>query len=339
MKDNSKESASGHSSRKGIGPNITVIGGGTGLSVILRGMKKVTENLTAIVTVADDGGGSGILREDLGMLSPGDIRSCILAMADEEGTMQELLKYRFPEGRYAGQSFGNLLIAALDGIYGDFETAVSKASEILRIRGSVLPVTTQNVTLCAQLENGNIICGESRIPEEVISAKSGIRRVFLKPEDSIATNAVIHAILESDIIVFGPGSLYSSIIVNLLVGGVREAVQQSCARKILICNVMTQPGETDEYTVCDHVNRVNEYIGSEVLEYVIANNKEIEEGQLKLYREDGAKQILPSKLDKAYLKGKKIRLIENDFTDIKMGYIRHDAERIANVIVGLTHEY
>jgi len=260
-------------------------------------------------------------------------------MADEEGTMQELLKYRFCEGRYAGQSFGNLLLAALDGIYGNFETAVSKASEILRVRGYVLPVTTQNVTLCAELENGEVVYGESRIPAKVISDKSRIRRVFLKPENSSATKAAIRAILESDVIVLGPGSLYSSIIVNFLVGGIREAIQRSCARKILICNIMTQPGETDNYTVSDHVNKVNEYIGREVIEYVIANNKQIEEVELQTYKEDGARQILPTKIDKAYLRGKKIRLIENNFTDIKMGYIRHDAERIANVIVGLTHEY
>ncbi|MEA4988391.1 MAG: gluconeogenesis factor YvcK family protein [Anaerovorax sp.] len=325
--------------QKGNGPRITVIGGGTGLSVILRGMKKVTENLTAVVTVADDGGGSGILREDLGMLSPGDIRSCILAMADEEGTMQELLKYRFCEGRYAGQNFGNLLIAALNGNYGNFETAVAKASEILRVRGRVLPVTTEDVTLCAELENGEVICGESRIPERVISAKSGIRRVFLKPTRTIATKAAIHAILEADVIVLGPGSLYSSIIVNFLVGGIGEAIQQSPARKILICNVMTQPGETDGYTVSEHVKKANEYIGREVIEYVIANNKQIKEEKLRPYMKDGSRQILPTKTDKLYLNEKKIRLIENDFTDIKLGYIRHDAERIANVIVGLTHEY
>lgn len=339
MKEISNKIPNSYFCKQGIGPKITVIGGGTGLSVILRGMKKVTENLTAVVTVADDGGGSGILREDLGMLSPGDIRSCILAMADEEGTMQELLKYRFCEGRYAGQSFGNLLIAALNGIYGNFEAAVAKASEILRVRGRVLPVTTEDVTLCAELENGEIICGESRIPERVISEKSRIHRVFLKPDKSIATKAAIHAILEADVIVLGPGSLYSSIIVNFLVGGIGEAIQKSFARKILICNVMTQPGETEGYTVSEHVKKANEYIGKEVIEYVIANNKRIAEEKLRPYMKDGAQQIIPTKLDKEYLKEKDITLIENDFTDIKLGYIRHDAERIANVIVGLTHEY
>lgn len=322
-----------------VGPKITVIGGGTGLSVILRGMKKVTDNLTAVVTVADDGGGSGILREDLGMLPPGDIRSCILAMADVEGTMLELLKYRFCEGRYAGQCFGNLLIAALNGIYGNFETAVAKANEILRVRGRVLPVTTEAVTLCAELENGEIIFGESRIAERVISVNVAIRRVFLKPTNPIATKAAIHAILEADVIVLGPGSLYSSIIVNFLVEGIGEAIQNSFARKILICNVMTQPGETDGYTVAQHVQESNEYIGRDVIEYVIANNKRVEEEKLRPYVKDGAQQIIPTALDKAYLKEKDIGLIENDFTDIKLGYLRHDAERIANVIVGLTHEY
>lgn len=320
-------------------PAITVIGGGTGLSVILRGMKKVTDNLTAVVTVSDDGGGSGVLRKDLGMLPPGDIRSCILAMADEEGPMQELLKYRFPEGRYAGQNFGNLLIAALNGIYGSFEEAVVKTSEILRVRGTVLPVTTESIKLCAELEDGSIICGESRIPSEVISRKSQIRHVFLQPEKPVATKGAIHAILDADILVFGPGSLYSSIVANFMVDGVAEAVRQSFARKVLICNVCTQPGETDGYTVSDHVNRVNDYIGEDTVEYVIANNYKVDPEHMRSYAEDGAQLVLPTPLDRAYLKGKGVKLVENNFTDIRMGYIRHDAERIANLVMGLAQDF
>lgn len=324
--------------QKGLGPKVTVIGGGTGLSVILRGMKRVTDNLTAVVTVSDDGGGSGILREDLGMLPPGDIRSCILAMADEEGPMQELLKYRFPEGRYAGQNFGNLLIAALNGIYGNFEEAVAKANEILRVRGTVLPVTGESVELCARLADGTVVCGESKIPDAVISRESPISSVFLKPENPIGTKGAIRAILEADILILGPGSLYSSIVTNFLVAGIPEAIQHSYGRKILICNVMTQPGETDGYTVADHVKRVNGYIGQDAVEYVIANNYMVDDESMSAYAKDGAELILPTSLDRAYLKSKGIKLIEHNFTDIQYGYIRHDAERIANIVIGLLQD-
>jgi uncharacterized cofD-like protein len=317
------------------GPGIVVIGGGTGLSVILRGMKKVTNNLTAVVTVADDGGGSGKLREDLGMLPPGDVRSCLLAMADEEGLMQELLRYRFTEGMLEGQSFGNLLIAALNGICGNFEEAVAKASEILRVRGRVLPVTGRDVHLCAVLENGAYVCGESKIQPEVLRQNSPIAKVFLKPEKPEATEMAIAAIQQADLVLMGPGSLFTSIIPNFLVDGIPEAIKKSMARKVLVCNMMTQPGETDRYTVWDHTARAAEYLGKNIIEFVIANNKLIDAEALKPYNEDGAEQIVPTGEDRKKLQEHGITLIENDFAEIKKGYIRHDADRIANVVYGL----
>ncbi len=317
------------------GPGIVVIGGGTGLSVILRGIKRITDDLTAVVTVADDGGGSGKLREDLGMLPPGDIRSCLLAMADEEGLMQELLRYRFTEGMLEGQSFGNLLIAALNGICGNFEEAVAKTNEILRVRGQVLPVTGRNVHLCAVLEDGAYICGESKIQPEVIRRKSPIAKVFLKPEKPEATEKVLEAISQADLILMGPGSLFTSIIPNFLVDGIPEAIRASMARKILVCNMMTQPGETDHYTVWDHAAKAAEYLGGHIIEFVIANNKRIDAEALKPYREDGAEQIIPSEEDRRRLLENGITLIENDFAEIKKGYIRHDADRIASVVYGL----
>lgn len=317
------------------GPRIVVIGGGTGLSVILRGIKKITDDLTAIVTVADDGGGSGILREDLGMLPPGDIRSCLLAMADEEGLMQALLKYRFTEGMLEGQNFGNLLIAALNGICGNFEDAVAKASEILRVRGQVIPVTGSNVRLWAVLEDGMLICGESKIQPEVLRRKSPIAKVFLKPEKPAATGMALEAIRNADLIMLGPGSLFTSIIPNLLVDGIADAIRRSTGRKILVCNMMTQPGETDHYTVWDHAARVEEYLGDNIIEYVIANNKVIDAESLKPYNEDGAQQIVLSDEDRRSLHEKGITLIENNFVDIKKGYIRHDADRIASVVYSL----
>lgn len=321
--------------RQHIGPRIAVIGGGTGLSVILRGIKKVTDNLTAVVTVADDGGGSGVLREDLGMLPPGDIRSCILAMADEEGLMQELLKYRFTEGRLEGQNFGNLLIAALNGICGNFEDAVAKTNEILRVRGQVLPVTGSDVQLCALLENGALVCGESKIQPEVLRQGSPIKRVFLKPERPAATEKAIEAIRGAELILMGPGSLYTSIIPNFLIDGIPEAIRHSTGRKVLVCNMMSQPGETDRFTVWDHAERAAEYLGENTIEYVIANNRVIDAESLKSYKEDGSEQIIPKDEDRRKLREKGISLIENNFVDIKKGYIRHDADRIASVVYSL----
>lgn len=317
------------------GPRIAVIGGGTGLSVILRGIKKVTDNLTAIVTVADDGGGSGKLREDLGMLPPGDIRSCLLAMADEEGLMQELLRYRFTDGMLEGQSFGNLLIAALNGICGNFEAAVAKTNEILRVKGQVLPVTSSDIRLCAVLENGTLVCGESKIQPEVLRQQSPIAKVFLEPEKPAATAGALEAIYKADLILMGPGSLFTSIIPNFLVDGISEAIREARGRKVLVCNMMTQPGETDCYTVWDHTARAAEYLGEENIEYVIANNKVIDKEALKPYNEDGAAQIVPSDEDRQRLRERGITLIENNFVEIKKGYIRHDADRIASVVYGL----
>lgn len=317
------------------GPRIAVVGGGTGLSVILRGMKRITDQLTAIVTVADDGGGSGVLREDLGMLPPGDIRSCILAMADEEGLMLELLKYRFTEGMLEGQSFGNLLIAALNGICGNFEEAVAKTHEILRVRGQVLPVTGTDIRLGAKLENGALVFGESQIQPEVIRQASPIQKVFLIPEKPAATKGAIEAIHNADILILGPGSLFTSIIPNFLVDGIADAVRQAAGRKILICNMMTQPGETDHFTVWDHVEKASQYLGEGVIEYVISNNTVIDEEALRPYNEDGAQQIIPTEADRFRLKEKGISLIENNFAEVKKGYIRHDADRIASVVYSL----
>ncbi len=318
-----------------VGPRIVVIGGGTGLSVVLRGIKRITDNLTAIVTVADDGGGSGKLREDLGMLPPGDIRSCILAMADEEGLMQELLRYRFTEGMLEGQNFGNLLIAALNGICGNFEDAVAKTNEILRVKGQVLPVTGSDVRLCAELENGAFVFGESKIQPEVLRQKSPIAKVFLKPERPAATEKALEAIRRADLILMGPGSLFTSIIPNFLVDGIPDAIGNAMGRKVLVCNMMTQPGETDRYTVWDHTAKASEYLGGNIIEYVIANNKVIDTEALKPYNEDGAEQIVPTKDDRRRLREQGISLIENNFVEIKQGYIRHDADRIASVVYGL----
>ena len=228
------------------------IGGGTGLSTMLRGLKRHTNNLTAIVTVADDGGGSGVLRQELGMPPPGDIRNCLEALANVEPLMSELLHYRFTEGSLRGQSFGNLFLAALNGISGSFDQAVSRMSQVLAITGTVLPVTTANVQLEAEFENGARVLGESKIFYCKKREDCRIRRVRLLPERPPALAPAIAAIEEADMILLGPGSLYTSIIPNLLVDGIAEAILRSDALKIYIANVMTQEGETEGYSNSDH---------------------------------------------------------------------------------------
>lgn len=321
------------------GPKIVVIGGGTGLSVILRGLKKVSRNISAIVTVADDGGGSGMLRDDYGILPPGDLRNCILALADEEDIMEKLLQYRFSEGRLAGQNMGNLFIAALADIYGDFEMAVEKLHDILRIKGHVLPVTTADVTLCAMLKNGHTIRGESRIPDEVKKQGSPIDYVFLDPPDVDALPRATDAILTADIVILGPGSLYSSIIPNLLVRGINNAICGTGAMKMLICNVMTQPGETDGYSVTDYTMAVEKYLGKGGIEYLLVNNHVCTEDELQSYSKDGmpSRQMLARDTDRAFLAEKGIVLIENNMIAVDDGYIHHDADRISNIIMAVYH--
>ena len=231
---------------------VVVIGGGTGLSTMLRGLKQYTSHITAIVTVGDDGGGSGKLREDLGMLPPGDIRNCILALADTEPLMEDLLQYRFTEGSLKGQCFGNLFLAAMAGISENFEDAVQKMSSVLAVKGKVLPVTLDDMKLVAELENGEIIEGESKIPSEVIVRKTRIKKLAIKPIDAKPLEEAIKAINNADVIIMGPGSLYTSIIPNLLVKGIPEAICKSPAKKVYISNVMTQPGETDGFKVSNH---------------------------------------------------------------------------------------
>ena len=235
------------------GPKVAVIGGGHGLSNMLRGLKQYTENISAIVTVADDGGGSGMLRQDLGMPPPGDIRSCMEALANTEPVMRELLHYRFTEGSLAGQSFGNLFLAALNGISPSFDAAVRRMSQVLAITGRVLPVTTADVQLEAEFENGATVVGESKIFYCKKQEDCRIRQVRLIPSRPKALPEAVRAIGEAELILLGPGSLYTSVIPNLLVDGISDAVCASDALKIYICNIMTQDGETEGMTASDHV--------------------------------------------------------------------------------------
>ncbi len=320
------------------GPRIVVIGGGTGLSVLLRGLKVNGDNhISAIVTVADDGGGSGMLRADLGMLPPGDVRNCILALADEEDIMEKLLQYRFRGGRLKGQNMGNLFLAALTDIYGDFELAVEKLHDILRIKGKVIPVTSSNVTLCARLENGKVVRGESQIPHAVCRMNSPIREVFLDPSGAKPLQSAVDAIFAADMIVLGPGSLYSSIIPNLLVNGISDAIQKAGGMKVLICNVMTQTGETDDYSVTDYTRAIERYLGEHVIEYILINDHICREEELRSYTDAGTRQMCATDEDRRELYKMGIIPIESNLIEISDGAVRHDAGRIANIILSLIH--
>ncbi|MGH4050664.1 MAG: gluconeogenesis factor YvcK family protein [Clostridium sp.] len=312
------------------GPKIVVIGGGTGLSTMLRGLKKYTNNITAIVTVADDGGGSGVLREDLGILPPGDIRNCILALADTEPLMEELLQYRFKDGRLKDQSFGNLFLAAMDGISNNFEEAVHKMSSVLAVTGKVIPVTLDNMTLKAKLKNGKIIDGESNIPTGVIENDSAIDEVFIEPKDARAIKEALTSINEADAIVLGPGSLYTSIIPNLLVKDIKNSLCKTKAIRIYVSNIMTQPGESDNYSVEDHIKAINKHTRCKVIDYVVVNTGEISSELKQKYNNDNSKLV---SINESLVKKQGIGIIKSDFVKIGKGYVRHDADKLASTLV------
>ena len=319
------------------GPKIVVIGGGTGTSVILRGLKKYTSNITAIITVTDDGGSSGKLREDLGMLPPGDIRSCILALADTEPIMEKLFQYRFEEGTLKGQNIGNLLIAAMNEITGNFEEAIRKTSDVLKVKGTVLPVTLDNITLIAELENGELVKGESQIPKVAMEKNLRIKKISLHPPKATPLKFALKAIKEADAIILGPGSLYTSIIPNLLVEGLVEGISETEALKIYIANIMTQPGETGYYNVMDHVQAIldhSNHVDKPIIDWIISNNGMIPEYLEEKYKIDGASIVLMEKETDKY----PYNFIIEDFIEVKKHYVRHDADKLAYLIYHLIAE-
>lgn len=316
------------------GPKVVVIGGGTGTSVILRGLKKYTSNITAIITVADDGGSSGKLREDLGMLPPGDIRSCILALADVEPIMEKLLQYRFEEGVLEGQSFGNLFIAAMNEITGNFEEAVRKTSDVLKVKGTVLPVTLDNIILVAELENGELVTGESQIPKVAMEKNLHINKISIHPPKATPVKFALKAIADADAIILGPGSLYTSIIPNLLVEGLVDGISASEALKIYITNIMTQPGETDNYNVMDHVQAILDHSNKTkqpIIDWIISNNGTIPDYLVEKYKVDGSSIVSYEKEPHKY----PYRFITEDFIEVKKHYVRHDADKLAYCIYHL----
>lgn len=318
------------------GPRVVIIGGGTGLSTICTGLKNYTNNITAIVTVADDGGGSGVLRDDLGMVAPGDIRNCLVALANTEPLMEELMEYRFKDGSLKGQSFGNLFLAAMDGVSENFEEAVSNMADVLAITGKVLPVTLQNVKINAKLENDQVVVGESHIPEVSILEGAKIKELFLSPKGAVCLPDVREEILKADAIILGPGSLYTSIIPNILVKGVSESIKESKAKKIYISNVMTQPGETDNFSVSDHLDAIYKHGDIGPLDYAFVNTKTIENEELRnKYHKENQFEV---KIDFDELKERKIKIIEGEYILPKKNSVRHDAEKLSRDLMTIVLE-
>ncbi len=308
------------------GPKVVVIGGGTGLSVLLRGLKEYTSNLTAIVTVADDGGSSGRLRGDLGILPPGDIRNCLVALADKEPLMEELLQYRFSTGELAGHSIGNLLLAALTDTTGGFDQAVRSLSKVLAVRGQVLPATLSDITLYAELDDGRVVQGESKISHTA----GRIKKVFLKPSRCLPLAEALSAIREADAVVLGPGSLYTSIIPNLLVKGIPEALDRTSAIKIYVCNVMTQPGETGGYNASSHLRAIIAHAGK-FLDYVVLNTGQVPPRLRARYRQEGAE---PVAADLAEVEKLGIEAVCEDLV-YRTEVVRHHPDKLAQTVLRL----
>ena len=308
---------------RGRGPRVVAIGGGTGLSVLLRGLKAYTDNLSAVVTVADDGGSSGRLRRELGVLPPGDFRNCLVAMSEDESLVRDLFQYRFDQGNgLQGHSFGNLFIAALTDVTGSFERALFESSRVLAVHGQILPATVANLKLSAKLVDGTVVQGESSITER----GGAIDHIMIEPQDAAAYPQAVEAIGQAQLIVYGPGSLYTSILPNLLVSGIGEALRESGAAKIYVCNVATQKGETDGYTVADHVDALQKHTFPDIADCVLTNDPPRELGAAFLGEpviHEGGQM-------------RHVRLVGADLADPDSP-VRHDSTKLAQVVMDVYH--
>lgn len=313
------------------GPAIVVIGGGTGLSVLLRGIKSITSNITAVVTVADDGGSSGRLRHDFGIIPPGDLRNCLVALADTEPLMEKLFQHRFGGGGdLSGHSFGNIFIAAMTQVLGDVELALKESSKVLAVRGQVLPSSARTIGLVAQMEDGSIVEGESQIP----LANKGISRVSIVPADAPPVQGALEAIEDADAVVLGPGSLYTSVLPNLLVPGFADALRRTQAVKIYICNVMTQPGETDGYTASQHVKAILDHVGPDVIDYVVVNVQEVAPELQEVYASKGAH---PVAADVPELEALGVKVVKADLIS-ETNLVRHDPLQLSRTIIAMVYK-
>ncbi|WP_088041438.1 YvcK family protein [Bacillus sp. EAC] len=308
---------------------IVIIGGGTGLSVLVRGLKKHPVDITAIVTVADDGGSSGRLRDELKIPPPGDVRNVLAALSDVEPMLEELFQHRFTStGDLSGHSLGNLMLSAMTSITGDFYRAIIEMRKVLNVRGKVIPAANQSVVLKAELEDGTIVSGESKIP---YSGKK-IERVFLSPGNLEPIQEAIDEIGKADLIVIGPGSLYTSILPNLLVTDLGKAVLTSKAKKVYVCNVMTQAGETLQYTASDHVKALYQHMDCSFINTIIVNEGNIPKQVLKRYSEELSQQV---ELDYNALNDLQLEIVNKPIVKYDNNVIRHDTVKLAEILCDL----
>lgn len=309
-------------------PKVVVIGGGTGVFTVLTGLRKFPLDLTAVISMADDGGSTGILREEFGILPPGDLRRALVAMArSDDRLLSDLFNYRFEQGGLRGHTFGNIMLTALERLTGNFEHAVNEAAHVLGVEGAVLPVTFDHVRLCAELEDGSIVRGETNIDIPKHDGNLRIERVYLDPDGAVNPRAK-GALRQADLIVIGPGDLYTSVIPNLLVKGLSKAIKDSRAKKVYVVNLMTKWGETKGFAASDFVGIVERYLGSRVLDYAIINTRRPTAERLRQYEKESAEFVVPGDL------GTKPTPIFGDFVR-RRGFIRHDPDKLARVLISL----
>jgi uncharacterized cofD-like protein len=314
-------------------PKVVVIGGGTGLPVLLRGLKYLPIDITAIVTVADDGGSSGRLRNELAMPAPGDIRNVLAALSDVEPLIEDLFQHRFASGNeLTGHSLGNLILAAMTSITGDFVHAIQEMSKVLNVRGKVLPAANRSVVLHAEMKDGTVVSGESLIP----TSGKPIKRVFLSPGDIEPLSETIRAIRNADMVVIGPGSLYTSILPNLLVPKIGEEVCKAKAKKVYVCNVMTQAGETMNYSASDHIKALYNHMPCPFIDFIIVNDAEIPEEIQKKYEVEQAEPVF---YDAHALKDLGVTVIHDQIVDYDDGVIRHDTKKVSSLIFSLLRSH
>lgn len=316
------------------GPHVVAIGGGTGLSTLLSGLKSFTRNIVAVVAVTDEGGSSGRLREEWGVLPPGDVRNCIVALAENDNSLNRILNFRFDRGELKGHNLGNLILLAVSELVGDFQKAVEELNRLLAIRGRVLPVTTEPVTLHGLTDQGERVKGELKISE----SGHKLRQIWLEPRSAHALPDVLDGIRAAEIIVLGPGSLFTSILPNLLIRQTAALLSQIDTPKIYIANLMTQPQETEGMSITAHLEWIASVLGK-MPEYLIANQAPIPSVFLERYKENGSEPLYLSKKEEEYLKSKGVRVIYGDLVNfINERYLRHHSQRLAEIIVTIVRE-
>ena len=308
---------------------VVVLGGGTGMPVLLRGLKDYPIDLSAIVTVADDGGSSGRLRTEMSMPAPGDIRNVIAALSDVEPMLMELFQHRFKQGNgLSGHSMGNLLLAAMTSVTGDFYNGIKEISRVLNVKGKIYPIANQNMFLHAEMEDGEVISGESNIP----LANKQIKRVFLKPEPVLPLPEAVQAVEQAELVVIAPGSLYTSTLPNLIVPQIGDALRNTKGKVVYVCNVMTQEGETNGYSAADHVQAITNHVGNGCIHAIIVNNKSINRDVREIYAEENAEPVI---YDTDRLIGMGLEIIEADIIDRNKKMLRHDTSKVANLLYSL----